>query len=60
MSQCPTVNEIGVRANPVCVEGINTTQFNILAANDSISSAIDKAQAATVSWLLLVYNLYLH
>ena len=37
VSQCPTVNEIGVRANPVCVEGVNTTQFNVLAANDSIT-----------------------
>lgn len=27
MSVCPIANEFGVRNNPVCVDGVDTTQF---------------------------------
>ena len=27
MSECPTSNEFGVRNNPVCVDGVNTSRF---------------------------------
>lgn len=46
---CPTKTEIGVRSNPVCVDGVNTSQFDVLkdASADSVAGA--QAVAAAVS-----------
>ena len=46
---CPTKTEIGVRSNPVCVDGVNTSQFDVLkdASADSVAGA--QGVAAAVS-----------
>lgn len=47
---CPSVTGIGVRANPVCVDDVDTSQFAILgnSSGDAITGAT-QAAAATVS-----------
>ena len=47
MSECPTANEFGVRDNPVCVEGVTTSNFTSLS-----DPSLDTAQAVVVSSLV--------
>jgi choline transporter-like protein 2/4/5 len=49
VSACPTANEVGVRADPVCVDGIDTAQFDVLG-NASLSDGPRAAAAAAVSF----------
>ena len=45
---CPTENEAGIRANPVCVDGVDTRQFNVFN-NASLLDTPAAADAASVS-----------
>jgi choline transporter-like protein 2/4/5 len=47
VSACPTANEVGVRADPVCVDGIDTAQFDVLG-NASLSDGPRAAAAAAI------------
>ena len=35
MEECPTENEVGIRTQPVCVDGVDTEQFNIINSSDA-------------------------
>ena len=50
VSACPDVTGIGVRANPVCVDSVDTDQFSVLdgVSGGSITDP-NQAAAATVS-----------
>ena len=53
MESCPTANELGLRENPVCVDGVDTTPFqNLTSSTDA--SAIAKA-LAVCTYMLCVH-----
>ena len=39
MAECPSVNEFGVRDNPVCVDSVDTSNFVNITGTLSISAA---------------------
>ena len=49
VTECPTATESGIRANPVCVDGVNTTQFDVFI-NVSLLDAPEATAAAAVSF----------
>ena len=57
VSTCPTANEFGVRPNPVCVDGVNTTPFaNINSVDlENVTSVTDAASNVAVSNSLTPY-----
>ena len=53
VEECPTANEAGIRVDPVCVDSVNTTQFDII--NSTTTSDIDDVTiAVAVSLCVLV------
>ena len=61
VSECPTMNEFGVRSNPVCVDSVNTTPFTNITSIDflDINSVSSAADSALVSLgLNRVYSVY--
>ena len=54
MESCPTKNELGLRENPVCLDGVDTTQFqNFTSLTDP--TAIAKAVAVGACMLSPMY-----
>ena len=41
MADCPGNNEVGIRANPVCVDGVDTSRFDNVE-NDFTLQAVRK------------------
>ena len=39
MAECPSVNEFGVRDNPVCVDSVNTSRFVNVTGSLSFTAA---------------------
>ena len=56
VSECPTANEFGVRNNPVCVEGVDTSRFMNL---DDPTAAPDIAVSSLYLSLTHTYTLVL-
>ena len=48
VASCPTENEAGIRASPVCVDGVNTAQFDVFN-NVTFLDTPAAADAASVS-----------
>jgi len=49
VSECPTANEFGVRNNPVCVDGVDTTPYANITNVDFTDIPSLTAQSGSVS-----------
>lgn len=58
MTECPTANEVGIRSSPVCVEGVDTSQFDIISApnvTDTPAVTIAVAVCCSIYSLILLF-----
>ena len=61
MSQCPTANEFGVRNNPVCIDGVDTTPFANITSVDitDITGITSATENVVVSQFFLAYKYFI-
>ena len=59
VSECPTANEFGVRSNPVCVDGVDTTPFINITSVDftNVVSSSGNVAVSCSPFSLFVYLL---
>ena len=49
VSECPTANEFGVRNNPVCIDGVDTTAFVNLTSSSNLLSSANNIRVSSLS-----------
>ena len=50
VAECPSANEFGVRSNPVCVEEVNTADFQNLTDIENLVSDRVIVSLITLHW----------